>query len=234
MSEKRRHPRYFVEFKNISGRILFSTNICILNISAGGVAISLDKKLSRGGTYILRLESRNNVLYMRGVVVWCRENAQQQENGDVKTTYTAGLKFVKVSVNQMKNLRHFVKENFIDYQKMETFTPLETGLRIHVRFLIHTPDRATISCTDDYRVKKISLGGMLIESTSALQDEETVPMSMTLSEEKAIAVWGRVVTCSAIQDADPPRYDIGIEFVDISDVDRETLEAFLVSIDAQL
>jgi hypothetical protein len=54
---------------------------------------------------------------------------------------------------------------------------------------------------------------------------------MKLSEDKAIAFWGRIVTYQAIQDTDPSRYEIGIEFSDMSKTDSTILREFIASLE---
>ena len=75
---------------------------------------------------------------------------------------------------------------------------------------------------------------MLIESVNHLQVEDRVPMHMTLSEEKTIAFWARIVTCRAIQNAEQQRYELGIEFIDMSATDRTLLKAFITSLEEKI
>ena len=72
---------------------------------------------------------------------------------------------------------------------------------------------------------------MLIESVSVCEIGETLPMQMNFSENKAMAFWGRIVTCQAIPHMDQSRYEIGIEFSDMSETDRKILAEFILSLD---
>lgn len=231
MENKRRYQRFYVDFLDISGKILFSTNIKVLNISVDGVSFSTGKQLTPGGIYVLRLERRNSVLYLEGTIVWTKSNSNITEDRNLVHPFIFGMKFNHSSDTQKREIEKFIKDNFIDYQRVENFPPVMSNIRIYVRFHINNPDKATIDCAEHYKVKRISQSGMLIESVNVFELEDRVPMQMTLSENKAIAFWGRIVTCQALQDTDPQRYEMGIEFVDMSETDSTILKEFITSLE---
>jgi c-di-GMP-binding flagellar brake protein YcgR len=231
MKEKRQYERYSVDFMNIHGKILFASNVKVHNISVGGIAFCSDKRLKIGGSYVLRLESKGTALHLRGNIIWTKLNQATHKHRDIIQTYTVGMKFSHVSATREKEIRQFIQDNFIDYQKGEAFSPVMSGLRIHVRFLIRDPEKAIINCAEDYRVTRISESGMLIESLDRMSVEDMFPMEIKLAENKPITLWGKIVTCTEIQETAPPCYEIGIEYIDMSGKDREHLKAFINSID---
>ncbi len=231
MDNKRRYQRFSVDFLDIYGKILFSTNIKVLNISVGGVSFSTDKRLATGGVYVLRLERNNSILYLEGTILWSKLNKNMPAGNNLVHPYILGMQFSHSSDNQRRAIEIFIKDNFIDYQRVENFDPVISGIRIYVRFHINNPDKATIDCAERYKVKRISESGMLVESVNAFHIEERVPMQITLSENKAIAFWGRIVTYQAIQDTDPPRYEMGVEFIDMAETDRTLLKTFIASLE---
>jgi hypothetical protein len=231
MENKRRYKRYSVDFLDINGKILFSTNIKVLNISLGGVSFSTDKRLATGGVYVLRLESKNSKLFLEGTIIWSKLNKNIPEDTKLVHPYILGMKFSHSSDYQRSEIEKFIKDNFIDYQRVENFASVMSGIRIHIRYHINNPDKATIDCAEHYKVKKISQSGMLVESVNVFQIEDRVPMQMTLSDKKAIAFWGRIVTYQLIQNTDPPRYEIGIEFIDMSETDSTILNKFIASLE---
>jgi c-di-GMP-binding flagellar brake protein YcgR len=234
MENKRRYERFSVDFMDIHGKILFSTNIKVLNISIDGISFSTDKCLTKGGVYVLKLETKGSILYLEGTILWSKVNKNIQKDGDVIRTYTLGMKFLHASDTQRREIEKFIKDNYLAYQKIETFTPVISSIRIHVRFHINDPDKATIDCAEHYKVKRISQSGMLIESANLFQIEDRVPMHMRLSEEKNIAFWARIVTCQAIQNAEQQHYELGIEFIDMSQTDRTLLKAFITSLEEKI
>jgi hypothetical protein len=231
MDNRRRYQRFPVDFMDICGKILFSTNIKVLNISVGGISFGTDKRLTKGGVYVLRLERKSAILYLEGTILWSKPNKNIPEDGNTVHAYIVGMKFKHSSDTQRRDIEKFIKDNFINYQRVESFAPVTNGIRIHIRFHIDNPDKAVIDCAEHYKVKRISHGGMLIESFNVFQVEDVLPMQMKLSEEKAIAFWGRIVTYNAILNTDPSRYEIGIEFSDMSNTDSTILKEFIASIE---
>jgi hypothetical protein len=231
MENKRRYQRFPVDFMDICGKILFSTDIKVLNISIGGISFGTDKRLTKGGVYVLRLERKSSILYLEGTILWSKLNKDIPEDRNLVHPYIVGMKFKHSSDTQGREIEKFIKDNFIEYQRIEGFAPLTNGIRIHVRFHINNPDKATIDCAEHYKVKKISISGMLIESVNVFQIEDRLPMQMKLSEDKSIAFWGRIVTYQAIQDSDPSRYEIGIEFSDMAKTDGTILREFIASLE---
>ena len=226
MDEKRRYPRFTVDFMNIHGKILFSNNVKILNISAGGIAFVTEKKLNSGGVYVLRLENKGRILHLRGKIVWSKQKTDLKE-AEVPPAFMVGMQFLDVSDSRAEDIAKFIRDNYIDYQPVESGSTLLDGVRIHVRFTIHDPERATVRCAENYKGKRISKGGMLIENEFGLQSEEMVPMEMTLSKNQSIALWGRIVTCRPAQKDSSLHYEIGIEFMDMSETDMATLGRFV-------
>jgi hypothetical protein len=231
MGNRRSYQRFSVDFMDISGKILFSTNIKVLNISVGGISFGTDKHLAKGGVYVLRLERKGAILYLEGTILWSKLNKNISEDRNLVRPYTVGMKFKHSSDTKRREIEEFIKDNFIDYQRIESFAPVMNGIRIHVRFHINNPDKATIDCAEHYKVKRISHSGMLIESVNVFQIEDRLPMQMKLSENKAIAFWGKIVTYQAIRDTDPLRYEIGIEFSDMSKTDCTILGEFIASLE---
>ena len=230
MKNKRRYQRFSTEFLDLHGKILFSTDIRILNMSVGGISFTSDKLLTQGGVYVLRLERKDSRIYLEGTILWSKPNKDSQEDGNSKA-FTVGMRFLHPSETQRREIEQFIPDNFIDYQKVETSAPVMSGIRIYVRFRISALDKAIINCAEHYKVKRISKGGMLIESFNLLPIEDKVPMQMRLSEKKEIAFWARIVTCHTIQKAEPMHYEIGLEFIDMSETDRTALEGFIDSLE---
>jgi hypothetical protein len=72
---------------------------------------------------------------------------------------------------------------------------------------------------------------MLIESEHKIEVEKKIPMEITLAEDTSIAFIGRAASCLEVRDTDPKRYDIGIEFIKMSEKDSEDLEEFIELLD---
>ena len=83
-------------------------------------------------------------------------------------------------------------------------------------------DRHSLSFPADYRVRTISLCGMLIETSVAFDSESMVPMALSLHRDRSIEFLGRVMLGQVAEGAGSNRYNIGIEFIDVADDAKET------------
>jgi hypothetical protein len=200
----------------------FASEVSVLDISMGGLSLRADRRLNIGGTYMLRLESHQKAVSVVCQVAWARMSGTKKSGeGDTVPLYTAGMKFVDLSPEGASDLLSLVE----CLGKDSVATPEER--RTDVRFHIGTPGITSLIFPTDYRVRTISLSGMLIESAEALERESRVPMVLSLQDDRNIELVGRVVTCQLAEGVIPARCDIGIEFVDVSDEARDVLAAFI-------
>ena len=222
MEEKRRDKRVVVE--GVHGNVLFASKAKIINISLGGAAILVDVNLKLGREYTIRLEGKDKQMELKGVAVWSvLSESQKGTHGDVIPIYHAGIEFTNVLTNKTSELVDFIESHRIK--------GAEDRLR-GLRFKIHTPEKTTLDYSFGYRVKLISLGGMLIETMHPFKLEDRFPMEMFLKDGRGVRFVGRVASCIEIRDKHPIHYDIGVEFIDMSGEDRTYLEAFIRSIAA--
>ena len=101
------------------------------------------------------------------------------------------------------------------------------GMRLHIRFKIEDPERAVLNFHENYKVKKISLGGMLIESRQELDIDATFPMEITFADDKSIKFVGRIASCLQGANAKRIYYDTGVEFLYISQRNKRILREFI-------
>lgn len=227
MVELRRYERFSVE--GIHGNMLFTSEIRILNISIGGVAIETTKRLNIGGEYTVKLQGESGTISVRGKVVWselsCSRKGPREE---VVPVYRTGLQFVDAISESVGPL--------IDFIESHKKTP--EGRLDGLRFEIHAP-RAVLSVPSHYKVKKISEGGMLIESAERYELEERYPMELFIpagisgpygSGSKVIGFIGRVASCIEVLNSNPKCYDIGIEFVEMSEISKKNLQDFIATL----
>jgi hypothetical protein len=97
-----------------------------------------------------------------------------------------------------------------------------------LRFAVCANEKAVLFYPETSPVKKMSLGGMLVELCNALQVEKKFPMALFLPNEALpIRFQGRVVSCIAVPNKRPECFDIGIEFFDMAEYDRSRVNRFL-------
>jgi hypothetical protein len=214
--EQRRAPRFVVE--GIHGTMTSASQVEILNMSISGAAIRLDRNLRVGGEYSLRLELNDTVLAVKGVVVWSvLSEIQKGREDETKPFYSAGMKFRDILSQRLMELLEF-----IDQHKIVQENRLG-GLRFH----IDAPGKALLDVPQSYRVRVISLSGLLMETEQPLDVRQSYPMEVTLESGETIRFTGRVAYCSDPTDGAPKRYEIGVAFADMTAGDRSRLAKFM-------
>jgi len=230
--EQRHYPRFSIESMDISGRIMLANKVEIRNLSVGGVLLKTDKRLNVGTIYMLRLESKGKLLTIPCKVVRAELSESHEDSiGQSIPIYSAGMQFTNVSNEQINAINDFLKGHVIGYQKQEhTAMDKISDLRLYVRFLIKTPEKATIQRYDSYKVKDISMGGIRMESDYCLDIGEIQLMEIVFPGEKVVKFSGKVISSFMLGDKEPKQYDIGIEFLDMSDQDKEVIKSFVKSL----
>lgn len=204
---------------DIKGRMLFATNVEILNLSLGGASISLNKKLNMGSTYTLKLECRDKALSLTGEVVWEKiSGSRKTPKGEVVPIYTAGLNFKEVMTGKASEVMDFIMEHTHD-RKVRLI-----GVRVKIREL----EKASIDYPHHFTVLKISLGGMLVETEQEMHVKDKYPMELSFDEEEPpVAFTGRVASCLRMPEPEKEIYHIGIEFLLMSDDEKLKLKDFI-------
>lgn len=217
--EQRRAPRFVVE--GIHGTMTSASQVEVLNMSITGAAIRLDRNLRVGGEYSLRLELSDTVLAVKGVVVWSvLSEIQKGREDETKPFYSAGMKFKDILSQRLMELLEF-----IDQHKIVQENRLG-GLRFH----IDAPGKALLDVPQSYRVKVISLSGLLIETEQPLELRQVYPMDVSLEEGGTLLFSGRIAYCSPVVDPAHKRHEIGVAFVEMGAPDRARLAKFIESL----
>jgi c-di-GMP-binding flagellar brake protein YcgR len=227
MQNRRRHKRYKIDFMEINGKMVLAKYVKILDISIGGVCLKTEKRLNVGGEYTLKIEGKGKVLTVKGAVAWALlSGSSVDSHGDIIPVYKAGMKFVDVSSEKINEIVNFIEDHKRDIDKqVDLYSP--SGRRLYVRICIEDPDKAVLNYYESYKIKNLCLDGMLIESEHSLEIESKLPMEMTLAENRSIKLLGRVTSCLLIKNKDIEHYDIGIEFIEMSERDKEILTKFI-------
>jgi c-di-GMP-binding flagellar brake protein YcgR len=223
MQNRRQHKRYKIDVMEINGKMVLAKSVRILDISIGGVCLQTEKSLNIGGEYTLKMEGRGRVLTVRGTVAWASLTGSSVDSqGDIIPVYKAGMKFIDVSNEKMNEIVNFIEDHKRDVDKVvDLYSP--SGRRLYMRICIEDPERAVLNYYGSYKVKSLSLSGMLIESEHSMAIESKLPMEITPTENSCIKFLGRVTSCLLIKNKDIEHYDIGIEFIEMSENDREIL-----------
>lgn len=219
MQNKRRHKRYRPDSMEINGRMSLVDKVKIIDISLSGASLKLDKKLELGKTYMIRLGDRKKEFDMKGVIVRS-EVCGIGEKADGKAVYAAGMMF---NGGQMDKLPMFLYA--IDQKRKMNAVAAER--RLKVRFQITTPGEHVLSYPAQFKVKTISLSGMLIQTDLPLEMESRFPLGLSLQGDNPVNLVGRVASCQMMDEAGRTHYEIGVEFMDVMEKDKMLLKTFI-------
>jgi len=171
---------------------------------------------------LIKLGDKGKSIDVKGIIVRCElSKIEEQCTGERVSIYTAGMMFKDVSPDTIADFL-----NSIEQDKKEA-VPVITDRRLNVRFYITTPWEKTLSFPAQFKVKEISLGGMLIQTDQALGAESMIPMGLSLKSDNPVNFTGRVASCRMTEDKGQAHYEIGVEFKDLTDNDRALLKTFI-------
>jgi hypothetical protein len=225
-SNKRRHRRFCVDVMDIKGKAVFASEAVINDISITGASLITDRKLDMGREYSLRILDSNMELPIQGTVIWCVENESagiQNEHAHLK--YSAGLQFSGLQEETAAKLITFIEHHLIDGNRQAKVHDT-SGLRCNIRFHVDTKETAVLNIAETYRVKKLSLGGLLIESSHSLESDTRIHMGISIPEGMQLSFTGRVAFCIVSPD-NPSHFEVGIEFIELPEPDRAMFKVFI-------
>jgi hypothetical protein len=222
MQDKRRHKRFRLDLVEINGKMILADKVEIIDISLGGVALKADRRLNIGKEYVIKLGDKGKHIDVKGVVVRSELiGIEERTNGERVSIYKAGLMFKEGQADQIADFL-----NSIEQSKKEE-VPVTVDRRLAVRFHITTPREKILSFPAQFKVKVISLSGMLIQTEQPLEIESMIPMDLSLSADNPVNFVGRVASCQMTEDKGQGCYEIGMEFTDLTEKDRTLLKTFM-------
>lgn len=218
MDELRRYDRFSVE--GINCAILSATEVEILNMSLGGIALLANGRLDMGKEYTLKLEEGGRICAIRGTIVWSvLSGTRRNSRGEMVPLYKAGLRFKDVQSEKMNEIL-----DFIEHHKR---SPEQ---RLIMRFDVRSPEKATLNASERYRVQKVSLSGLLLESGQPFLVEQVLAMELAIGEGRILSFRGRIASCVEFEGGREPSYQVGIEFLELPETSREALRKFINSL----
>jgi c-di-GMP-binding flagellar brake protein YcgR len=206
----------------INGKMILADRVEIIDISLGGVALKTDRRLNVGKEYLIKLGDKGKSIDVKGVIVRCElSKIEERSHGGRVSIYAAGMMFKDVSPDTIADFL-----NSIEQDKKEAM-PVRVDRRLTVRFYITTPWEKTLCFPAQFKVKEISLSGMLIQTDQALGIESMIPMGLSLKADNPVNFIGRVASCRMTEGEGQAHYEIGVEFKDLTDTDRASLKTFI-------
>jgi hypothetical protein len=219
-AKSRRHYKRFSTSKlDIHCRIKSCVPVVLLRLHPGGAYIRSGRKLKLGNHYTLHIDHEDRYLQVQGAAI---TEEQQDERAPGHVT---GLKFDEIYTGDDSELIRLIKDS-ID---RETLQGSVKGLRVKL-----SGGRASHNYHGKYRIKKISFGGMLVETTKKLDVNSKVPFEIHIpADRKPLRALGRVASCLALPDTSPSTFDTGIEFLEMKGKDLHRLKDVIYIVQRQ-
>jgi len=214
--DNRRNKRYVVE--GIEGNVLYTSDIEVLNLSIEGAAIETAKRLELNREYTFKIKYHDSFISVKGRVVWAiLVSKVDKNNGAVTPVYRAGIRFTDTLSEKAGMLLQFIEDNRI--KKREN----RFG---GVRFNISSTEHMKVDLPHEYKVIKISLSGMLVETEYPLVIESHYNIELFINSHN-LKIVGRVAYSKEVLFDNAVKYEIGMEFFEISEDDERILQEFL-------
>lgn len=221
MHDKRGYKRFRLNNHEVHGKMVLATEVKVLDISIGGISLQANRRLNISSDYTLTLEG-SKTISLKGTVIWCSlKETREGFKGEIVPIYSAGMKFKDMTAERTAELQHFIENH-----KAEA-VHVNGGTRLNIRFHIKDQKKTILVYPDDYKVKTISLGGMLIECAQNLEIESRIPMEMFIHNGNPLRFVGRIASSQSKDTEGQRQYNIGIEFLDLTETDRKVLAAFI-------
>jgi len=208
MDERRREARFDVETGH--GTMLSTTPVDIINVSLGGIAFRTETRLQIGEEYTVTLDVAGKSVAMSGVVSWSVLGGLESRGGETVPVYSVGMKFRRAFTEGGENPLASAGDPVAVEQRL-------AGVRFHL------DGQASIAHPLRYKVRLISMHGMLIEIDHPMKVDEVLPLEISLEDEAPIHCRGRVASCHERLQHYPKHYDVGFEFKQMPDEDNARL-----------
>ena len=205
--------------------MFYATSAQLLNISVGGACILIDRRVRIGNEYTLHIGTEKIHLALKGMVV--REvlsEIRKNKRGEAVPFYEIGIQFDNVLTAPGRNLIPFIEET----TRKEPQRVRIRGTRVRI---LDSDSTTLLDVYNNYTIKKLSMGGLLMETDQMLEADHAFDMELSLKDaDPPLKVRARIANCEAIPGKVPPAYDTGIEFLRISKEDIQRLSAFIASL----
>jgi c-di-GMP-binding flagellar brake protein YcgR len=222
--DRREYKRFQVE--GVRGKLLFTTDARVLDMSLDGMAIETLNPLKVGRDYSLKLEEHGSDIRIRGTVVWCSlVKTVRDEKGDVQPIYRAGVQFEDLLSTRARDLRQFIGENAV----------ISLENRLFGRFRINPRQSAGLSLEAEFRIVQLSRTGMIVETDVAAPEDTSCEMKIQLpgvefeaaSRITHLERMERRGSGRASRDPSSPPVLLGVEVLDMDLKMQEDLQSFI-------
>ncbi len=205
--------------EGVTGSVMFSYEISILNISVDGIAFRTTKRLQIGKTYLLKLPYGDGDIPIRGKVVWCNlSGTARTPEGDSAPVYTLGMRFEPHQEDRIQQLKRLVEK----HRKEEAVL---RAIRVGITLAPGTDREITLDSL--YPVTHLSPTDVIVEVDTPLALDQRSQLEIHLPDKTIVYPMARTLSSEA---AGPSRHRIHMEFIQITDKDERAIRDVLLTI----
>ena len=226
--ERRDQERFLVDSENITGTLIIHNRVKIHDISMNGACLIGDKRFEIGREYRLSFECDEGKIPLRGTVNWAvLSQSNKTTEGDCIPIYKVGMQFTMLPDEAQNKLKKFITQ----YRKLRAIKKPGESLVLPFDDEQESDDANDIfmDLPERFTVKKLDAKGMVVESRYEMAIDQTIPLEMHISKYKPLEVTGKIAYCLSKTKEGSKRFDIGIEFVKLSERDRNKIDKFVQS-----
>lgn len=220
MVKRRRHKRIDLENIHVQAKTVLSSECKILDMSLKGVCVATSQWLNINNEYSIKFHLDGKPVSNKGTVRWVRLVGNKRGNNqDSIPIYLTGIEFKDVLTDSGRDIIHVLDE----YSENK-----ENRLRGN-RFKINAPGKAVFNVLQEFPIRQISSGGMLVEADHELLPGGAFPWTFYFpGDDDIIRCKGRIISRLETFSHTKRRYNIGVEFVDMQKEDRRKLARFVM------
>ena len=219
MKNKREHTRF--DLTDLQGKMILAHKVEIVDISLGGVALKVDRKLDIGREYMVKLGDKARSIDVQGVVVRVTlVGMEAGTDGKGVLIYAVGMKFKEGSEEKIT-----VFLNSVEHRVKTDEAPI-VERRSTVRFQIIAPQEKVLVYPLNFKVKDMTLSSMTIYADQQLNKDSMIPMELSLDNDQ-LNFPGKVISSRKVEDKGEVSYEIEVTYSDLSKQDRALLKKFI-------
>jgi Tfp pilus assembly protein PilZ len=219
----RKHKRFKLDLLDLSSKISLVGKVKLIDISEDGVAIKADRKLNIGKECLMMLGYEGKHINVKGMVVRSElSGIEEKADGETITMYSVGIFFKDESAGTVKEFLDSIGNN------KKTQVPEQTDwIYRDILFCITTANEKVLNLPMQFGVKDISQKGIIIQTDLQLKIDSVVLLELSIGTCDPVSFVGKVVSCRMPRGHVRAKYDIGVEFSELTDRDRSLLIKFI-------
>ncbi len=223
MRNMRKHKRFNLDVIDLSSKVSLISQVDIIDISLGGAALKVDRKLNIGKECLVMLEYKQKRVNAKGTVVRSELiGIEEKADGETITIYSVGLSFTDESAGKVKDFLSLIDTN------KKTQMPVQADSLHHdVRFSIITSSEKVLNLPTNFGVQDISQKGIIIHTDLQLKTDSVVLLELSIDAFEPASFVGKVVSSRMVRDKTMSYYSIRVEFSKLTDRSRSLLVKFI-------